>query len=598
MTQQTPLIRRPTWIAVLLVTLYHCLAILLLGERLPVVWFDLPALAVVAGLALLGRVAPELPLCYAGACFCLLGDPAVGFFPSSWLMPVPLLFVVERVKGWRSLAAWGLWTGAMGASGIYAWIWRAVAVFFEFGMAASFPLYFLATLAIGLQLAVFFPLARWMSDRLGRPVAVVGALLYTVVEYWMPLPMPIALSMGFIATPFLLQPADLIGMYGVSFLAAVVGCATFHALQSALRRDRTGMIRGGTVAVAVLVLHIGYSAWCWSAWRDDPKSPSIDMAMIQPMGPLKVKNDDVTTQERGAAVLKALSLEAVAGAPGRPDLLLWPEGAGAFASRTPEFNPPYMRAVRDIQQATSVTLLVHDVEFTRLPGQEKIRYYSTVSMVAPVGRVVQSYCKNILMPFGEYLPLERQLPFLRKWLPEARSILPAKNSAPLDGPGGPFAPLICYEVLFPDYVRRLVGPDCRYIVNLTNDRWYGRRQEPVQHQGFAILRAIENRKPVARDTNTGVSALIDARGAIASRGQTPVMVKTWLRGRLQPRAGRTLYNRFGDVLHPWILTPLALVLPFYVYISRPRGEGPKTAGKTLPSRSPAGKPKTHEFQRK
>ena len=295
-------------------------------------------------------------------------------------------------------------------------------------------------------------------------------------------------------------------------------------------------------------------------------TPYVDIAMIQPVAPLKVRNTDVRLQEEIAAELKRLSLKAFEAEERRPDLLIWPEGAGPFASRTPEFNPAYMRAVVDVQRATSTTLLVQDVEFTRMPGTGKVRYYSTVSLIEPVGRSVESYRKNILMPLSEYLPLERTFPFLRKWFPEARSILPGEIASPLHAPGGPVAPLICYEVLFPDYVRHLVSKGCRYIVNLTNDRWYGVRQQPKQHLGMAVLRAVENRKPIARATNSGISAFIDARGVIAPGNQSPVMKKTILRGRLYPRTGYTFFTRHGDILHRWLLTPLYFVLCIYAFI--------------------------------
>jgi apolipoprotein N-acyltransferase len=299
-----------------------------------------------------------------------------------------------------------------------------------------------------------------------------------------------------------------------------------------------------------------------------------------------VRNADVPLQEQISEDLKSLSFEAIIAKEDPPDLLIWPEGAGALASRTPEFNPPYMRAVLDIQKATSATLLVQDIEFTRMPDTGQIRYYSSASLVLPVGRPVEGYRKNILMPFGEYLPMEEKFPILRRIFSETRTVLPGKGSTPINGPGGTFAALICYEVMFPDYVRGYVGQGCAYIVNLTNDRWYGTRQQPRQHLGMTVLRAIENRKPIARSTNSGISAFIDARGVIIPGRQTRTMEKCFLRGNLYPRKGRTFYGRHGDILHRWLLTPLYLVLFLYAWMTRSSFKAiPNPAKKTAPFKS-------------
>ena len=172
------------------------------------------------------------------------------------------------------------------------------------------------------------------------------------------------------------------------------------------------------------------------------------------------------------------------------------------------------------------------------------------------------------MPFSEYLPLERTFPFLRRLLPDARSVQAGKYPEPLNTPGGAIAPLICYEVLFSGYVRRLVRQGSLYIVNLTNDRWYGARQQPIQHLGMTVPRAIENRRSIARCTNSGISAFIDARGVVDDKNRTMVMERTILRSSLALRGGTTIYCRHGDILHRWILTPLYIFLFLYGFVRR------------------------------
>lgn len=532
-----------------------------------IVWFELPVLAILAGLSHTRRIDSSLALCFSIVCMFLLADPAVGFGYIIWFAIIPYFFILEKEKRFWILAGWGLWTGMLIAAGAFAWIWRAVMVFFDFGAIAAFPIFLIFIFFIGIQHAVFLPLARFLKDRFGWPLILIVPGLYTVIEYWMPLPIPIALSVGLVYQPFFLQSVDILGMNGVSLLIAVFAAALYSVYLSFFLHKRKNLIASISIAILVLSFQIIYGLYGFARFKDDPGSPCVDIAMIQPVTPLKVRNADVLLQGRIAEDLKRLSLEAI-GEKDPPDLLIWPEGAGAFASRTPEYNPPYMRAVIDIQKATSATLLVQDVEFVRMQDTGQIRYFSSASLILPVGKTAENYRKNILMPFGEYLPMEERFPILRKIFSEARSVLPGKGSSPIHGPGGPFAALICYEVMFPDYVRKYVGQGCDYIVNLTNDRWYGTRQQPMQHQGMTVLRAIENRKPILRSTNSGISAFIDARGVIAPGMQTGTMGKCFLRGNLYPRKGRTFYSRHGDILHRWLLTPLYLLLFLYAWMTR------------------------------
>ncbi|MCX7766781.1 MAG: apolipoprotein N-acyltransferase, partial [Candidatus Sumerlaeia bacterium] len=511
--------RKLTPIAIILVTIYHFLLIPI-ADQLAIVWLELPVLVILAILAYKRHISLTLPLCYATVCMFHLAEPAVGFSYISWFLILPFFFILEREEKLGVLLFYGLWTGVLIATGIYSWLWRGMIIFFEFNPAIAFFLLLLIAFFIGIQPAIFLSLTRFLYNRLRWSLALIVPGLYTVIEYWMPIPLTIALSAGMLNHPFFLQPADLLGMHGVSLLVAIVTATVFAILKAVKSKNKVYLLIAVSIMILTLTFHLVYSYWCLTRFTDDPTAPAVDIAMIQPVAPLKVKNTDVKLQEEVAGELQRLSLIAINQQKRHPDLLIWPEGAGPFASRTPEFNPPYMRAVVNIQKATPVTLLVQDIEFSRDLQTNKVRYYSSVSLIEPVGKTIASYHKNILMPFSEYLPLEDKFPFLRQLLPQARSILPGKSAVSLSAPGGRIVPLICYEVLFPNYVRHFVRQGCDYIVNLTNDRWYGRRQQPHQHLAITILRAIENRKPIVRVTNSGISAFIDARGIIAPDKRT------------------------------------------------------------------------------
>jgi apolipoprotein N-acyltransferase len=321
--------------------------------------------------------------------------------------------------------------------------------------------------------------------------------------------------------------------------------------------------------IAVLLgLQISYGRNCLQAYEPTKDAPSIDVSMIQPMSPLKIANADKKTKARVAENLVRLSERAVSGSLEPPDLLIWPEGAAPFSYRTPKFNPEYCRELKRFQQDHPLPLVLQDIEFVNLPGSSKKGYHSTMTLVDSEGTVVGAYRKNRLMPFTEYLPGEAIFPSLKKVFHQTRSVIRGEEMTLLDGPQGPFVPLICYEVLLEDFARKFCNLGGRYIVHLTNDRWFAAQQQAEQHLSHAVFLAVENRVPVIRSTNSGISALIDARGVIRSDERTRVMEETVLRGLVHPRDGGSFYARFGDVLPRWVLTPGIILSFVWVHVRR------------------------------
>ena len=182
-----------------------------------------------------------------------------------------------------------------------------------------------------------------------------------------------------------------------------------------------------------------------------------------------------------------------------------------------------------------------------------------------------SYAKRHLVPFGERMPFEWLIPALAKldlgqaeWAPGTRTVL-------FPSVAGPFAPLICFESIFPDLARHDVRAGARWLLNITNDEWFGNGAALQQHADMAPFRAVENGVPLLRCANTGLTCAIDASGRVLSRA--PVFTPTVLAATLDPsfpaRWRPTLFSRFGD--WPGIAAAIAALLFALVVRSR-RGE--------------------------
>lgn len=207
---------------------------------------------------------------------------------------------------------------------------------------------------------------------------------------------------------------------------------------------------------------------------------------------------------------------------------------------------------------------------TQDPAAGKPTYYNTALLLDGDGRVLGRYDKNYLLIFGEYLPLSDWFPFLKDWFPEAGDFRPGRTVEVFEWgrPGQDpvrVGVMICYEDIIPAFTRRLHEKQPHFLVNITNDAWFGRTTEPYQHLSLATFRAIENRRFLVRATNTGVSAIVDPVGRIlqaTSLDRPEVLVADV--ARLQ---GETPYQRYGDVF-AWACSGLGVLLVLASFLRR------------------------------
>jgi apolipoprotein N-acyltransferase len=201
-----------------------------------------------------------------------------------------------------------------------------------------------------------------------------------------------------------------------------------------------------------------------------------------------------------------------------------------------------------------VALLFGSPAYRQL-GPDRWEQVNRTYLVGPDGMEQDWYDKMQLVPFGEYVPFAQVLFFVDQLVESVGGMAPGRRATIFDGPSGRFGVLICYEGIFPALSRRLVAGGADYLVNVTNDAWYGRTSAPHQHLVQATFRAIENRVPMVRAANTGISALIGTDGRVAWSGPQDQLL--WHVGEVSYGATRTFYTRFGDVF-VWLCVSLTL----------------------------------------
>ncbi|MFQ6032461.1 MAG: apolipoprotein N-acyltransferase [Candidatus Zixiibacteriota bacterium] len=222
------------------------------------------------------------------------------------------------------------------------------------------------------------------------------------------------------------------------------------------------------------------------------------------------------------------------------DLILWPETAAPCYLASESL---YMNRIQAVSDSLNIPLLVgtNDYEVTE---QGRVAYYNSAFLFKPKGKYPQIYNKMHLVPFSEKIPYDEKLRISDKVQLGQSDFSSGKELTIFHIPKGKFATLICFESVYPALVRDFVKRGAEFLVNITNDGWFGKTHGPFQHAQIAVFRAIESRISIARCANTGVSMFIDPFGQVKSA--TKIFVRTVVIDQIPSKLKDTFYTRHGD----------------------------------------------------
>ena len=334
-----------------------------------------------------------------------------------------------------------------------------------------------------------------------------------------------------------IQVADITGVYGISFLIVLVNAALAEIFLD--RKRFLPLVAAGSALALVL------SYGVLQLRKADAKG-TFKISVIQG----NIEQDqkwDPAYQTQVTGVYERLTLEA---AKQRPDLILWPETATPFYFNSPgKADQEQTVNLERFVKKNGVPILFGSPTYEVLPGRV-VHLRNSAFLLSPEGTPLAEYHKFHLVPFGEYVPLKSVLFFVDKMVQAIGDFQSGNEytvmSVPVAGRQDvKVSTVICYEIIFPDLVRRFVNKGATVITTITNDAWFGRTAAPYQHFSMAIFRAVENRVPIARAANTGISGFIDAKGHILQTSN--IFVEADLMQALTPGTVQTFYTRYGDV---------------------------------------------------
>jgi len=468
-----------------------------------------------------------------------------------WLAWVSLIPLLLSLRGKSSIVAieLGLITGLVHYLTLIYWI---IVVLSHYGnlnpLLSSFAL-----LLLCLYLAVYAALFAliWNSLKGDRLSSFWGACVWVALEY----------ARAYIMTGFpwcligysqylrlaLIQVSDISGVYGVSFIIVLANLILYHALFTPhTQRRRPVALR--VIFLALLmgcILAYGYHSTKVKTETTATES-RIRVVIVQGNVDQSIKWNPAY-QKKTVALYRELSIESGGF---RPDLIVWPETALPFFFQD---RTDLSREVFDVARKTDSSILFGS------PAYEKdgkgITYHNRAYIVSE-DRVLDYYDKVHLVPFGEYVPLRRYLPFIQRVVPAAGDFSSGKNLRPIRAADLRLGTIICFEAIFPEISRELATQGAQLLVNLTNDAWFGRTGAPHQHLSMAVFRCVENGLSMARAANTGISAFILANGKIVS--ESPLFDREVLKGELDVNRTTTFYSQFGDIF-AILLSALAIL---------------------------------------
>lgn len=463
-----------------------------------------------------------------------LSFPKFGLGVVAWFAFVPLFIALKDVDSvWRSLLL-GWMAGMTACVGILYWITHVVVNFGHLPLYLGIILMLLLALYLSLYTALFAVgivcLRKWIPLYLSAPV------LWMCLEY--------IKSKAFTGFPwenlgysqfnnlFFIQIADVVGVFGLSFLIILLNSAFYSFMTQRLKKS---------LALAAVVFLLWAGVYAYGIQRINQindilkDAQGIEVSLVQGNISQSIKWN-TNFQEETINIYEELSLRQPPAAGG---LIVWPETAVPFHYQD---DTDLQRQVKDIPIKTNNWFVFGSTSYQARDGNTD--YYNSAYLLSPRGDIQGKYDKVHLVPYGEYVPMRAVFPFIGRLAEGIGDFGEGKGFHPLDMGERKIGVMICYEGILPEAGRMYKNAKADLLVNITNDAWFGSTSAPYQHLSMTIFRAVETRLYLVRAANTGISAIVHPTGKIMAK--TGIFHKDAIHGRIKYIQLPTIYAKYGD----------------------------------------------------
>ncbi|MEY4463815.1 MAG: apolipoprotein N-acyltransferase [Pseudomonadota bacterium] len=423
------------------------------------------------------------------------------FFIPALLTLSYLCYIVQKSENWQEAAKFGYLFGfGHFLSGIY-WISIGVSVYIaDFWWAIPFALF-----GLPIVLAFFISASCSLSffaknNKYYQFIFCLYWVLFEWVRSWIFTGLPWNLiGYAFSFSDILIQPLSIIGIYGLSFIVIYIATSAYPLFSKQFTQLKI-LLASSVLVLTVIVI---YGAVRLS--NNPTDFTDIKVRLVQPSIPQTEKwNEEEFWHNLMLHINLSENSEPT-------DLIIWSEAALVVPFDVPQVKSELLKVLN----STNAILISGGISDNKKQGNE-FELYSAMYALDKNGHKLFEYHKSHLVPFGEYMPLKKILPFKKL----THGLIDYK-----EGDGGlvylekydlKIKPLICYESIFSDFVRTN-NESADVIINVTNDAWYGKSSGPYQHFHISRSRAVENGLPMIRVANNGISAIIDPFGRIIKK---------------------------------------------------------------------------------
>ncbi|GFM35399.1 apolipoprotein N-acyltransferase [Desulfovibrio psychrotolerans] len=462
--------------------------------------------------------------------------------------PVALYHIAQNSPTWQSALRSALLAGTAGYAACLYWIVIPLNTQAGIPWPLALPAPLLLAFYLSLYCGLFTVLIHRVAKRLSPTVlGVFAMLLWGTLELlrgtlFTGFPWAV-LAAAFAPWPVMLQPLSFLGSYVYSGVLAGVACLLFESYST----------RSARPALAALVVMAACAGWSWHMWN----SPIVTTA---PVRTLMVQGNIDQGQKWAPAYQNGTVHRYVdmtrAGLDKHPsDLVIWPETSMPFYLQEKQ---EYLSMLRELTIETQTPLLVGTPAYANGTQGRQWDTLNRAYLMGNDGFLSGWYDKEHLVPFGEYIPFGMHIPFLDVFFEGTGDFQTSSATHPIIHGNLAMGVLICYETIFTDLTQQRVRDGANLLVNISNDAWFGNTAAPEQHLQLAVLRAVEQGRYLVRGTNTGISAIVDPKGRILTRGA--LFKAEAVYGTAALVQGTTPFHRMYPNLHLAVLGACALLL--------------------------------------
>ena len=509
------------------------------------------------------RIGPGVLSSFFSALLVILSFPKFDLGFLAWIALVPL-FCALKDKSLKWAFGLSFLTGISFLMGIFYWI--NVIGGFEWSHFILLGLYF------GCYFGLFGLALNFISQKTELPSIFSAPFLWVSLEYirshadFLGLPWALLGHSQYLNIP-VIQIASLTGVYGISFLIVMVNAAVSEVILSWVSRKRGTSIgrrpelfKPGAVVICALGLSLAYG---FRVTANNSASDRIRVTVIQGNIPQEIRWEREYLKHN---LDRHIALTREAATSDNTSLIVWPE-TSVQGSLTQDLS--LLSTMSALAKETQTHLLVGSAVRPKFGSGEfrKRNWFNSAFLISSRGRIAGKYDKINLLPFAEYLPYKDIFSWPEGLASKAGSFIPGKDYTVFNVNGSKFGVMICWESIFPDLFRKFVKNGANFMVNITNEAWFGETAAPYQFLAMTVFRAVENRISIARSANTGISGFIDPYGRILGRvkdGNKDIFVQGYLTMEIPLSRQGTFYTMYGDIFAylNLIMTGLMLAVSF------------------------------------